>query len=206
MVAGQTGSGKTVFVRKFLESFNQLTTLKQYPARVLWCYGQWQSGYFDPIQNVHVKYVEGLASPETISEFRPDFIVVDDLMQELAGNPELSKLFTKGSHHQGFSVIFIVQNIFYQAKEMRTISLNCHMIVVMKNVRDRSQIINLGKQLYPHATRQFLDIYRDATSTPYSYLFIDLQPNTPDNLRLRGEVLPTKDHQNITIYSPPNNV
>ena len=54
-------------------------------------------------------------------------------------------------------VIYIMQNLFDQHKEHRTISLNAHYLVIFKNPRDGSQIVHLAKQMYPgknHYVRQ----------------------------------------------------
>lgn len=61
----------------------------------------------------------------------------------------MTTLFTKGSHHMKLSVIFIVQNLFDNAKEMRTINVNTSYFVLLKNPRDKSQIEYLGKQMLP---------------------------------------------------------
>ena len=115
---------------------------------------------------------------------------LDDLMQECGKDPQITKLFTQGSHHRNLSVIYIVQNLFHQSKESRTISLNCHYIVLFKNPRDRSQIVHLAKQMYPGQTKFMVEAYADATSLPHSYLFIDLKPHCPEEHRLRSCIFP----------------
>ena len=47
------------------------------------------------------------------------------------------------------------------------------------------QIICLGKQMYPHASRGFLQAYKSATERPYGYLLLDLRGTTRDCLRRR---------------------
>ena len=56
----------------------------------------------------------------------------------------IAKLFTKKSYHGNLSVIYIVQNLFHQSKDHRTISLNASYLVLTKNVRDASQVIHLA--------------------------------------------------------------
>ena len=93
----------------------------------------------------------------------------------------IAKLFTKKSHHGNLSVIYIVQNLFHQSKDHRTISLNTSYIVLTKNVRDASQVIYLAKQIYPNSVKYF----QQATAETFSYLFINLTPTCPDETRLR---------------------
>ena len=49
---------------------------------------------------------------------------MDDLMAQSSKDKRIADLFTKGSHHRNLSIIYIVQNIFHQGKEIRNISLN----------------------------------------------------------------------------------
>ena len=72
-------------------------------------------------------------------------LVIDDLMSET--NSEINELFTKGSHHQNISVIFITQNLFYTEKDTRTMNLNTHYIVLFKNPRDATQVAHFGRQM-----------------------------------------------------------
>jgi hypothetical protein len=53
-----------------------------------------------------------------------NLIVLDDLMAQSGKDKRIADLFTKGSHHRNLSIIYIVQNVFHQGKEMRNISPN----------------------------------------------------------------------------------
>ncbi|GIY20858.1 hypothetical protein CDAR_607591 [Caerostris darwini] len=64
---------------------------------------------------------------------------------------------------------------------------------------DRSQIMHLGRQLYPSQTKFFREVYEDATSKPFSYLLIDLIPDTDDSLRLRSGIFPGDKY---CVYQP----
>lgn len=187
LLAGPTSSGKTFITREILKNFKVTTTINHAKLSVLWCYGQMQIIYQEPISDdVNVHYVNGMVDDDVIEQQQPDIIVVDDLMHELGDDKRLADLFTKGSHHMNISIIFIVQNLFFQAKQMRTISLNSNYYLLMKNPRDKLQIINLAKQITPGDTKYFISVYEDATKEPYSNLIIDLTPQCPDSFRLRS--------------------
>lgn len=201
LVAGPTGGGKTVLVRRLLK--NHRYTFAGFPPfiKVLWCYGQWQDLYKQPIgATVKVEYHEGLASEDVTKEKECHIVVVDDLMNELGSKQELANLFTKGSHHLKVSVFFIVQNLFLQAKYMRSISLNAHYIFLLKNPRDKLQIATLGRQLYPEDPKILLDSYHKATKSQYGYLCIDLKGDTPEHLRLRTRLLPEETPPHLRKY------
>jgi len=203
MVAGPTGSGKTYLVRDIL--LNHSNVMYGMPkCKVLWAYGQWQSLYTKPVDGVCIDYVEGLPDQSTVEEHSPSLIIVDDLMTELANDKKMTNLFTKGSHHMNISVIFIVQNLFYNAKEMRTININTSYFILMKNPRDKSQIEHLGKQMFPGTKGYLRDAYQDATSKPFGYLIIDCKSDTNDKVRLRTRILPTehlKGHFRPIVYT-----
>lgn len=195
VLAGPTGSGKTQFVKSLLQNIQTLVT--PIPETIIFCYGEWQSTYKDIQQlALNIDFIEGLPDLDAMTMGEPKLIVIDDLMGET--NDQVSRLFTKGSHHKNISVIYIVQNLFNKQKEQRTISLNSHYMVLFKNPRDRSQIIHLAKQMYPKQNYFLQEAYKMATAEPFSYLLVDLKQDTPDHLRLRGDLF--QEYQ--TVYTP----
>ena len=203
LVAGPTGSGKTMWVKNLLE--NVETMISPSPQRIIWCYGQWQPLYDAMQQSVHpqIEFVEGLP-PDLESEDYLDvnvrnLIIIDDLMSEAAKDSRLCNLFTKGSHHRNLSVMCLVQNIFHHGKEMRNISLNTHYLVLFKTPRDKQQINILARQMFPTHTSYMMDQFERATQRPYGYLLVDLKPNTPEQQRLRTNVLPGEKPVGVKI-------
>lgn len=186
--AGSTSSGKTVWTRYLLESWKYLIDINKKNINVLWCFGQNQDLYRKPIRNVSINYYQGIPSFEKIQEYHPDIIVMDDLMEDMKNDNNIKDLFTKGSHHMNISIIFIVQNIFNQDKNMRTISLNAHYINIMKGIRLTQQIGILGNQIFPGKSKQFIEVFKKATKDNFSYLLIDLHPRSPDQFRLRSRI------------------
>jgi hypothetical protein len=201
LVAGSTGSGKTHFVREILANYQLTTSIKKQRLKVLWAYGQHQELYNQSIApNVEVSYYDGVPTDTVLDEMKPDIIVCDDLMVEISKSDQVADIFTKKSHHMNISIFFIVQNLFFQGKTMRTISLNSQYIILLKSARDKQQIAALGRQLYPTKSTFFVDVYNDATSQPFGYLLIDLHPSTRDNLRLRTRIIPIKGELRPIIY------
>ena len=112
----------------------------------------------------------------------------------------IANLFTKQSHHRNVSVLFLVKNMFHKNKYVRTISLNSHYMALFKNPRDASQFASLARQMYPNRSAAFaVEAYKDATSEPYSYLFVDLRTEQDESLRLRTNIFPAETHY---VYVP----
>ena len=83
-----------------------------------------------------------------------------------------------------------MQNLFPKGKESRTISINAQYMVLFKIPRDNTQVVNLAKHMYPGRVEYMHDTFKDATSVPHGYLFVDLKQSTPEHLRLRSNILP----------------
>ena len=112
----------------------------------------------------------------------------------------VTKIFTKISHHRSVSVLYLSQNLFFSGKQNRTISLNTHYMVLFRNPRDASQISVLGKQMYPNKSKILVEAFRDATSSPYGYLLMDMRPDLEDKFRLRTGIFPGI----LTTFTFPN--
>jgi hypothetical protein len=187
VVCGPTMSGKTQFVFELLKNPNKV--FSKPPKRIVYCYGEWQTGFQDLASSVH--FVNGLGPVlEDENYFDPKIptlLVIDDLAVSVSNDSKCTKLFTQGIHHRNLSVILILQNLYKQGKSMRDIALNAQYLVLFKNVRDTSQITVLARQMgLPH----LVDAYRKVTAEPFQPIVIDMKPETPDYLRVRSHVLP----------------
>jgi hypothetical protein len=112
----------------------------------------------------------------------------------------LSDIFCKRSHHQNFGVIFITQNLF--DKNIRVSRNNAQYLLLTRSVNSMNAIRNIGSQLFPRKLDYFLKSYADATSEPYTYLFLDLHAASRPELRLRTKIFP-QDSERI-IFLPQN--
>ena len=191
VIAGPFQSGKTEFVKRFVRHVEDMVT--PVPTKIIWSYGEWQPAYQSLLDKVD--FVQGLPDLPLYS-VEPLLLVIDDQMHGV--DQRISSLFTKGSHHRNLSVIYIVQNLFDQHKEHRTISLNAHYLVIFKNPRDGSQIIHLSKQMYPGKTHYVRQAFALATRQAHGYLVVDLKQNTPEGMRLRSHIFPG-DRQEVYV-------
>ena len=131
--------------------------------------------------------------PDDLDPVVPHLVIMD------SQDKRIEIFFTRIAHHRNCSVIYIVQNLFNQGKGHRTCSLNCQYLVLFKSPRDLSQIRFLEQQMFPGKKNFLIESYNDATEKPYHYLFIDLKPDTPNHLRVRGRVL---DEESQDVYLP----
>ena len=92
---------------------------------------------------------EDIDESDNLDVSQRNLIVLDDLMAQSAKDKRIADLFTKGSHHRNLSVIYIVQDVFHQGKEMRNIRLNVHYIVLFKSPRIDNKFLYLQDKSIP---------------------------------------------------------
>ena len=140
VLAGPTGSGKTQFIRNFLKNLKNLVV--PVPTMILFCYAEWQPAYEEmKTFGLNIHFIKGVGDLDSLTQGQPKLVIVDDLMAE--ANEQITRLFTKGSHHKNISVMHIVQNLFSKNKEQRCINLNSHYMVVFKYSADRKHPVDL---------------------------------------------------------------
>ena len=141
LLSGPSRSGKTTFLKRLLMNMDRM--MDQIPHTVLWCYGEYLPEFVELSQRIpQIQFIEGIPSNiyELLDPAKQSLLIIDDLMEQSAGNSQITQIFTKGSHHRGISPVILVQNLFF--KGLRSISLNCHYICLFKQVRDRSQSVS----------------------------------------------------------------
>jgi hypothetical protein len=198
--SGASGVGKTYFVKHFLENAENIVSHTF--DLIIYCYSEEQPLYVEMRQeNPNIIWIKGLSAD--VDDYLKDstqtkLFIIDDQMLEGAGSNILLSLFTKRSHHSNTSIIFITQNMFFQGKYYRTISLNTTCFCIFKNPRDQRQIRSIAAQICPWNPKFICEAYHDATKEPYSYLFIDLRPDLADKLRIRTHIF-NKDCQIVYL-------
>ena len=188
LVAGPSKSGKTTFVERLIKHREKM--IAPPPKEVVWHYSEFQPAYSRMADTVTFK--KGVPTETQLKTYSDKLVIIDDLMHEMGSVS--SDIFTKRVHHLNMSVIYIVKNLFNQAKNHRTMSLNSNYIVLFKNPRDKAQVSFLARQVFPHSPKILQQAYNDATHKPHSYLLLDFQQATPENERLKTEIFPGEPH------------
>jgi len=198
LIAGASGTGKTTFVKNLLKIGDQIFTEK--PKKVFLFYSAMQDMYIQmekegliheliSIDSKSIPSIEDFyAMAHPYKEDGGSMMIFDDLMSLV--NPDFEQLFCNLSHHENCSIIFLTQNLFYKDKSFRTMSLNSHYFVLMKNDRDKMQTSILGRQFSPGNSKFISDCYTDATKKAFSYLLLDFKPDSPPLLRVRTNIFP----------------
>jgi hypothetical protein len=187
IVSGGTGSGKTEWVKRLIHHRRHM--INPPPRYVLFCYGELNNSILELKGWEGVETFHGFPPEEMLRKHPDMLLVLDDLMVDLDKNLRvMNTVFTRGSHHWRVSVIFIAQNIFH--KDLRMLKSNTHLIVLMRNPQNASQIRTLASQMFPIKRAFFIEAYEDATSSPFSYLLVDSHPQTPDTERLTTKIFP----------------
>ena len=181
MVCGPTQSGKSTFTHGLLQDLN---IFEIPPKKIYWYYGQFNN------ELASKPYITNKNLPVSFQHIEPfSIIVLDDLMNEAKNHAGVTALFTKLVHHKKLFVINITQNFYQQSKDARTRRLNAQYIVLFKNPADVTQVNTLSRQMFPSHPKFLTQVYNDVTKRPHGYLFIDLRQETPDETRIRSNIL-----------------
>ena len=152
-----------------------------------------------------IKFIEGIPNALDDDVLLPvtknNLLIIDDVMKDASSNAEVEKVFTQYVHHRNLSAIYLVQNLFFQGKASRTISLNTNYLILFKNPRDNHQVSVLARQMYPGNTKYFMESFKNATEKPHGYLLLDYKTKTPDSFRLRTDLL----SEHPVVYVPKKN-
>ena len=152
IVTGPSNCGKRTFTKKLLT----IRRLKynQTPGKV------YQDSYNHMLElGIVDEFIEGLVSMDWIKEN----ILMGNCTLDMAldANEDTDKIFTIGSHHYDVNMIFTCQNIFTNSKYFSDITLNATYQALFKNPRDKSTIVNFGKQFAPGRSRDLATLYSD---------------------------------------------
>ena len=191
VISGPSNSGKTFFVKQLIERADELVSKKI--ENIVYIYDCWQPLYDEMLKITNINFVQGI--PTTLNDDtllplnRNNLLIIDDVMKDASNNAEVEKVFTQYVHHRNLSAIYLIQNLFFQGRSSRTISLNTNYLILFKNPRDNNQVGVLGRQMYPGNTKFFMECFQNAVSKPFGHLMIDYKAKTPEDFRLRTDLL-----------------
>ena len=186
--AGPSNSGKTTFVIELIK--NKEILIDNNIDYILWFYGEKrpESPFLNSLENI--EFIQGL--PDVfdgyINSTKRGLAIFDDLMAECSKNPLITDFFTKKSHHENISVIFITQNFFHSGKERVNFTKNATYLAIFNSPLDQATPYALAKKLMPQNQKTFIEIYNHAIDKPHGYLFIDGHQKTPKKAMFRTDI------------------
>ena len=179
MVAGPTQGGKTHFVVRLIK--DQL--IQPQPEEIYWVYRHYQNDVYEQLPEVDYYSASGNDVKDVLERIfkglnkeKRNLLVIDDQMQAASESPQLSNLFTEGSHHLNLTVVYIVQNLFQKGKGQRTANINTHYLVIFRNPRDLAGFHYLARQVAPGKSRSLVEVFEEATKKPFGYLCVNCHP------------------------------
>ena len=128
-------------------------------------------------------------------------LVMDDLMTEGGNDKRVLDLFTKHSHHQNVTVLYLCQDMFPSGRYAKSISRNAHYIVAFKNPWNQLGVRNVLLQSFHTTWKETLEAYQQATARPFGYMVFDLHPTSSDDQRILSHLL--KDEGWTPCYQKP---
>ena len=202
LIFGPSFSGKSTLVSKIID--NQFDIFDDRFSRIIYC----SDGSDLKLRDTSIYlekydiYDENLF--ETLDKQVKNCIIIDDFMHRAANDIKISELFTKRSHHNNTSIIFLLQNIYPKSKYMTDIKRNASYIIFMRNPSDEKSIKLFSSQYDPHSPKYLYESYLDATNEkPFSHLLVDLHQDQANEIRLRSPLIDNGDdsgNHEITAY------
>jgi len=97
-------------------------------------------------------------------------------MDEGSHDKRVLDLFTKHSHHQNVTVLYLCQDMFPVGKYAKSISHNAHYIVAFNNPQDQFGVHNVLLQSFPMTWKDSLETFHHATTRPWSWIYTRHRP------------------------------
>ena len=192
---GPSRCGKTCFIIDIIQNLDAITISS--PNKVIYVYKVWQQK-FDELQESGLvnyfiqdqEHIVDLIKQKTNDDSA--LIIFDDLINS-PNLQEISNLFVVDGRHSNLSLIFLSQRMFVNNESFRQISNNCDYLAVFKNPRNSSEVRVLAQQLTP-GSLEFIDIYKQATREPFSYLLVNLTQECQEHVKFLSHIFDYDHH------------
>jgi len=182
LISGPSQSGKTEIIKNIINS-NEILMKKKFDV-IFYFYKTYQESYDSILNNKVIFFLNSIITNEDslinlIDNYKKNNIlfVFDDLQNEIESNKDFfTKIWTIYIHHYNISCIGILHNLF--TKNIRTISLNTHKIILTQNLRDTTQIRILSQQAFPRKKIFLTNVFNAISNKSYPYILLDFAPSS----------------------------
>ena len=196
-ISGPSRCGKTFFVSELLENIETIT--KEPPETIIYVYKVWQNK-FDEMKNVVHIFMEDsenvIQNIKDVAQGQGIFVIFDDLINSKS-LVDIATLFTVDGRHMNMSMAFLSQRMFVNNEYFRQISQNCDYFCIFKNPRNSSEIRTLAQQITP-GSLDLIEIYKEATKSPFSYLIINLTQECVPDVKYLSHLF--NDDHSVQVY------
>lgn len=206
IVSGPSKSGKTELTKRILKWQDKM--IQPNVEKVYWFYGA--AGAISDMKDKFpdVEFVRGMPSVDWVRDQDrgvPKLVVLDDLMTS-ATNGFVSNMFTKSSHHDNISCMFLIQNIFPKEREVRQANLNTTYRIIFDSPHDRGQISTISTRMFSKGGADYLSSVLDAVGqdNPHPYIALDTDQTTPKALKVRTNIFPDDPVNHVYIPETSN--
>lgn len=203
IISGPSRSGKTFWTKRLLKNRNEM--IKPEVDKVIWCYGS--AGSIKGLKHLFPDIEFHCGMPDEAWLEKQDrsvskLLILDDLMHE-CNNGFVGKMFTRISHHENISCFLIVQNIFFKSKDMREAGLNTTYRVLFNNPSDRGQLSLISQRVMGKGYSWYIPAILEELKKiePYAYVVLDMHPLTNNFMRIRTNIFPDDEENNVFIPS-----
>ena len=194
-ISGPSRCGKTFFISQFLENIESFA--KEPPEIIIYVYKIWQCK-FDEMKTVVNYFLEDneniFHQIKEIALGQRIFIIFDDLINSKSLT-DIATLFTVDGRHM--SLAFLSQRMFVNNEYFRQISQNCDYFCIFKNPRNSSEIRTLAQQVTP-GSLDLIEIYKEATKNPFSYLLINLTQECEPSVKYLSNLF--NENHSVKVY------
>ena len=191
-VAAPSGSGKTTLILNICRFAEHMFDEPRVKENIIYFYNEWDKNAF-PIAKEEKIVKEFVNEKPTVDLFHKyvdhcehSLVIIDDWGLKI--DKEIDEIFKVTAGKTKTSVFLLSQELFETGS--RGVSRNSTYIFAFKNPGDMSQIRYLARRVAPHNPRYIIDAYHDATRDPYSYLFFDMHQTTPNEYKIRSNIMP----------------
>ena len=217
IIAGPSECGKTTFVCKLLEERSSM--IDPPVSQVLWYSGNPKSAE-KAKSSLSSKALEGVSFEEGIpdvneltqhqegeeeqSQLPNRLIILDDFMGNAEVEDKAFKLFTQESHHNNISVIYILQNYFYQSKGRVNIGRSASHVVMFNTPQDATPVTKLLHNMQGNLGSErkrgrkgpsFVSkVVSHLADSGHGYLMMVLTQKAPQSTRIRTDIYTGEDN------------
>ena len=143
------------------------------------------------------------ADSEEAREGAATMIIADDATEDVG--PDMLNIVNIAVHHRHLVFIVLMHALFSSNRYLSQVNQSMQYVSVFKFVRNRRQVHTFGGQIdvaegkFSRYGNRFARIYMDATKRGYGYLTIDFTQTTPDQYRMRSNIL-FENNRPMVIY------